>query len=43
MSQSKDYTYTVDLYKHEIKEIINLLGYDIELREYLEDVLYVAR
>ena len=38
MSQSKEPTYTVDLYKHEIKEIINLID-NIELRDYLIDVL----
>ena len=39
MSQSKEPTYTVDLYKHEIMEIINLMGHDIELRDYLIDAL----
>ena len=39
MSQSKEFTYTVDLYKHEIMEIINLIGYNIELRDYLIDAL----
>ena len=42
MSQSKEPTYTVDLYKHEIMEIINLMGHNIELRDYLEEMLNVA-